>query len=75
MRKLQRQRPLPLPKKRRRTLQPKRVKHRKTHKGHRRGKAQAGSVVVFGDFALQAIEYGLVDEVLSKPAKEEAKKK
>ena len=37
-------------------LQPKRVKYRKTHKGHRRGKAQAGQTVVFGDFALQALE-------------------
>jgi len=37
-------------------LQPKRVKYRKTHKGHRRGKAQAGNTVVFGDFALQALE-------------------
>jgi len=32
------------------------VKHRKTHKGHRRGKAQAGNIIVFGDFALQALE-------------------
>ena len=37
-------------------LQPKRVKYRKTHKGHRRGKAQAGNTVVFGDFGLQALE-------------------
>ena len=37
-------------------LQPKRVKHRKTHKGHRRGKAQVGNIVIFGDFALQALE-------------------
>ena len=37
-------------------LQPKRVKYRKTHKGHRRGKAQAGNTVVFGDFALQALD-------------------
>ena len=37
-------------------LQPKRVKYRKTHKGHRRGKAQTGNTVVFGDFALQALE-------------------
>ena len=37
-------------------LQPKRVKHRKTHKGHRRGQAQAGNAVVFGDFGLQALE-------------------
>ena len=37
-------------------LQPKRVKYRKSHKGHRRGKAQAGNAVVFGDFGLQALE-------------------
>ena len=37
-------------------LQPKRVRHRKTHKGHRRGKAQAGNMVAFGDFGLQALE-------------------
>ena len=37
-------------------LQPKRVKYRKGHKGHRRGNAQAGNVVNFGDFGLQALE-------------------
>lgn len=37
-------------------LQPKRVKFRKTHKGHRRGKANSGNTVVFGDFGLQALE-------------------
>ncbi len=37
-------------------LQPKRVKYRKTHKGHRRGKAQAGNSIEFGDFGLQALE-------------------
>ncbi len=37
-------------------LQPKRVKYRKTHKGHRRGRANAGNTVVFGDFGLQALE-------------------
>ena len=37
-------------------LQPKRVKYRKTHKGHRRGQAQAGNTIAFGDFALQALE-------------------
>ena len=37
-------------------LQPKRVKYRKTHKGHRRGTAQAGNTVVFGGFGLQALE-------------------
>jgi large subunit ribosomal protein L16 len=37
-------------------LQPKRVKYRKTHKGHRRGTAQAGNTVIFGEFGLQAQE-------------------
>jgi large subunit ribosomal protein L16 len=37
-------------------LQPKRVKYRKSHKGHRRGSAQAGNSVDFGDFGLQAQE-------------------
>ncbi len=37
-------------------LQPKRVKYRKTHKGHRRGSAQAGNITIFGDFGLQALE-------------------
>ena len=37
-------------------LQPRRVKHRKTHKGHLRGKAQAGNTVNFGEFGLQAEE-------------------
>ena len=37
-------------------LQPKRVKYRKTHKGHRRGKAQSGNTVVFGDIGLKAME-------------------
>lgn len=37
-------------------LQPKRVKYRKSHKGHRRGSAQAGNSIDFGDFGLQALE-------------------
>jgi large subunit ribosomal protein L16 len=37
-------------------LQPKRVKYRKTHKGHRRGKAHSGNTLVFGDFGLQTTE-------------------
>ena len=37
-------------------LQPKRVKYRKTHRGKRRGKAQSGNTVVFGDFGMQAEE-------------------
>ena len=37
-------------------LQPKRVKYRKSHKGRRRGKANSGNTVVFGDYGLQAME-------------------
>jgi len=36
-------------------LQPKRVKYRKTHKGHRRGKAHSGNTVVFGEYGLGAL--------------------
>ena len=42
-------------------LMPKRTKHRKMHRGHRRGKAFRGSTLAFGDFALQALEGGWVD--------------
>jgi len=37
-------------------LQPKRVKYRKSHKGHRRGSAQSGNTTIFGDYGLQALE-------------------
>ncbi len=37
-------------------LQPKRVRFRKVQKGRRRGKANLGNAVVFGDFGLQALE-------------------
>ena len=37
-------------------LQPKRVKYRKTHRGHRRGTAQSGNALNFGEFGLQALE-------------------
>ena len=37
-------------------LMPKRVKRRRVHRGHRRGKAHAGNYVAFGDFGLQALE-------------------
>ena len=37
-------------------LAPKRVKHRKTHKGRMRGAAQRGSKVAFGEYGLQALE-------------------
>jgi large subunit ribosomal protein L16 len=37
-------------------LAPKRVKHRRMHRGHRRGKASGGTNVDFGDYGLQALE-------------------
>ena len=37
-------------------LQPKKVKHRKQHKGRMKGKAHRGSSLTFGDFGLQAVE-------------------
>lgn len=37
-------------------LQPKRVKYRRAHRGHRRGTAQVGNTVAFGEFGLQAHE-------------------
>ena len=35
-------------------LQPKRVKYRKAHRGRRKGAAQTGNTVAFGQFGLQA---------------------
>lgn len=37
-------------------LQPKRVKHRKVHRGRRAGIASSGNSVAFGDYGLQALE-------------------
>ncbi|NNK62267.1 MAG: 50S ribosomal protein L16, partial [Gemmatimonadetes bacterium] len=41
-------------------LAPKRVKHRKTHKGRMRGKSHRGSKVSFGEYGLQATECGWI---------------
>ncbi len=35
-------------------LQPRRVKHRKQHRGDRRGHALTGNYIAFGDFGIQA---------------------
>ena len=37
-------------------LQPKRVKYRKVHRGHLRGKSTSGNTVAFGEFGLKANE-------------------
>ena len=39
-------------------LSPRKVKHRKQHKGRMRGTAQRGSDLAFGDYALKAIGCG-----------------
>ena len=37
-------------------LMPKKTKHRKSHRGRRRGLSKGGNEVTFGDFGLQAVE-------------------
>ncbi|HET6770431.1 MAG TPA: 50S ribosomal protein L16 [Actinomycetota bacterium] len=41
-------------------LQPKKVKHRKQHRGRMRGKAKGGTDVHFGDYGLAAMEPGWI---------------
>jgi large subunit ribosomal protein L16 len=41
-------------------LMPKRVKFRKSQRGRRRGKAQRGSTVAFGDFGIKALQAGWI---------------
>ena len=41
-------------------LMPKRVKHRKFHRGRLRGNATSGNFVAFGDFGIQALEAGWI---------------
>jgi len=42
-------------------LQPKRVKWRKQHRGRRRGIANSGNTVSFGEFGLQSLDASWVD--------------
>src|SRR5687767_940722 len=42
-------------------LQPKRTKYRKQHRGHRRGPANAGTQVSFGEYGLQALGAAWID--------------
>lgn len=42
-------------------LQPKRVKWRKQHRGHRRGIANSGNTVSFGEFGLQSLDASWID--------------
>jgi large subunit ribosomal protein L16 len=41
-------------------LMPRRVKHRKQHRGRLTGKSTGGSEITFGDFGIQALEPGWI---------------
>jgi large subunit ribosomal protein L16 len=41
-------------------LMPKRVKHRKLHRGRRSGVAKGGTTVTFGEYGIQALESGWI---------------
>ncbi len=41
-------------------LMPKRVKHRKQHRGRRTGTAKGGTQIAYGDFGIQALEPGWI---------------
>ena len=41
-------------------LQPKKVKHRKQHKGRIRGKALRGNTIAFGEYGLQTLDAGRI---------------
>lgn len=50
-------------------LVPKRVKHRKLHRGRMKGKAFKGSELVLGDYGLQALEPGWITNVQIEAAR------
>ena len=41
-------------------LMPKKTKHRKVHRGRRRGEAKGQTTVQFGDYGLKAIDRGWI---------------
>ncbi|HEV7887610.1 MAG TPA: 50S ribosomal protein L16 [Acidimicrobiales bacterium] len=41
-------------------LMPKKVKHRKQHRGRREGMAKGGTLITFGDYGIQALEPGWI---------------
>jgi large subunit ribosomal protein L16 len=50
-------------------LVPKRVKHRKLHRGRMSGKAIRGSQLVLGDYGLQAMECGWITNIQIEAAR------
>ena len=41
-------------------LMPRKVKHRKTHRGRTKGPSKGGTAVTFGDYGIQALEPGWI---------------
>jgi large subunit ribosomal protein L16 len=41
-------------------LSPRRVRHRKQHRGHMHGNAKGGTEVAFGEYGLQAVTHGWI---------------
>ena len=41
-------------------LMPRKVKHRKTHRGRTKGRSKGGTTMTFGDFGIQALEPGWI---------------
>ena len=41
-------------------LEPKKIKYRKVHRGHRKGMAKGGTEVNFGSYGMKAMEPGWV---------------
>lgn len=41
-------------------LMPRRTKHRKHHRGRRSGNAKGGTTMIFGEYAIQALESGWI---------------
>ena len=50
-------------------LMPKRVKYRKTQRGRRKGSAQRGSTLSYGEFGLQALENAWVTNIQIEAAR------
>ena len=46
---------------------PKKVKHRKQHRGRMQGTAKGGTEVTFGDYGIQALEPGGSPPARSRP--------
>ena len=53
-------------------LMPKRVKHRKMHRGSRSGNATSGTYVAFGDFGLQVLDRGWICLLYTSPSPRDA---